>query len=106
MAQHNQKIIAAVDKLFNYHKNGDLKGEVMPEDANPGLARNSEEALRYFTLPMALNYQRNSYSLWQSALKTYQDKETAFLFSPDQVVQSDFTNPRAHPAMALEPPEL
>ncbi len=35
----------------------------MPEDSNPGNFANAEERLVYFTLPMALNYQRNSYSL-------------------------------------------
>ena len=28
---------------------------------------------------MALNYQRNSYTLWESALKTYNDEETRFV---------------------------
>jgi hypothetical protein len=30
----------------------------------------------YFTLPMAWNYQRNSYTLWESANKAYADNET------------------------------
>ena len=40
----------------------------------------------YFTLPMALNYQRNSYTLWKNANKTYKDKETNFVFSPKEVL--------------------
>jgi len=31
-------------------------------------------------LPMSLNYQRDSYKLWESALKTYLDKETKMVF--------------------------
>ncbi len=50
-------------------KQGKLGGEVMPEDANPGLERKSLENYLYFTLPMALNYQRNSYTLWENTLK-------------------------------------
>lgn len=41
----------------------------MPEDANPNLEKNSLENYLYFTLPMALNYQRNSYTLWKVLLK-------------------------------------
>lgn len=72
------------------HKAGLLGGEVMPEDANPQLAKGSQQNYLYFTLPMALNYQRNSYSLWQSALQTYNDEETRFLFSPAQCLTHSF----------------
>ena len=83
-------ILKAVEKLVAHHRSGRLQGEVMPEDANPGLAKDSEENLRYFTLPMALNYQRDSYALWKSALAAYRDPETAFLFDPDKVVATPF----------------
>ena len=36
---------------------------------------------------MALNYQRNSYRLWESANKTYQDKTTVDCFLPECVVK-------------------
>lgn len=68
-----------VEKLLAMYENGDLGGEVMPEDANPKLEKSSPENYLYFTLPMALNYQRNSYALWESALRTYEDVETGFL---------------------------
>ncbi len=79
-------IIDAVTKLKKYHESGVLQGEVMPEDANPGFKDDIESALRYFTLPMALNYQRNSYSLWKAALATYNDADTSFVYDPNQVV--------------------
>ena len=72
------------------HKAGLLGGEVMPEDANPRLAPASAENHLYFTLPMALNYQRSSYALWQSALQTYEDPETRFLFSPKRCLEHSF----------------
>lgn len=37
----------------------------MPEDENPALDKSTKENYLYFTLPMALNYQRNSYMLWE-----------------------------------------
>ncbi len=45
------------------YKRGELGGEIMPEDSNPHLNKDSLENYLYFTLPMALNYQRNSYTL-------------------------------------------
>lgn len=53
----------------------------MPEDAHPDFsAQQQEERLTYFTLPMSLNYQRNSYKLWESALNTFLDTETRVVF--------------------------
>lgn len=67
-----------------YHK-GLLGGDVMPEDANPDLPKHSAMNYLYFTLPMALNYQRNSYSLWEAAKKSYQDEETVGIYDPEYV---------------------
>lgn len=83
-------IIDKVEKLYSAYKNGKLGGEVMPEDKNPKLPLSSKENYLYFTLPMALNYQRNSYTLWESAYKTYLDDSTRFVFFPKLVVNSSF----------------
>lgn len=53
-----------VQRLLAAYKAGRLGGEKMPEDENPHLDPASGENYLYFTLPMALNYQRNSYRLW------------------------------------------
>ena len=37
-----------------------------------------------------LNYQRNSYTLWESALKTYNDDETKFVFNPKMCLEKSF----------------
>lgn len=39
---------------------------------------------------MALNYQRNSYTLWESALKTYNDSKTKFVFNPKLCLEKSF----------------
>ena len=90
IAMNKNKILDKVDKLMIMYKNGELGGEVMPEDANPSLKKDSLENYLYFTLPMALNYQRNSYILWESALKTYNDGETRFVFSPKVCLEKSF----------------
>jgi len=81
-----KKILEDVDILIKAYKSGVLGGEIMPEDANPGLAKDIDENYLYFTLPMALNYQRNSYRLWEAAQKTYEDSDTTDVFVPSAVL--------------------
>ena len=83
-------LLKKVERLIKLYKEGKLGGEVMPEDTNPGLENSSLENYLYFTLPMALNYQRNSYKLWESALKTYNDEETNFVFNPKICLEKTF----------------
>jgi len=80
-------LLKKVDILYTMWKEGSLGGEIMPEDENPHLDKSSLENYLYFTLPMALNYQRNSYTLWESALKTYEDPSTCFVFDPHEVLR-------------------
>ena len=87
---NKEEILRKVDILYNMWKKGSLGGEVMPEDANPHLEKSSLENYLYFTLPMALNYQRNSYKLWESALNTYNDEETNFVFNPKICLEKTF----------------
>ena len=88
-------LLEKVRKLLELYKQGVLGGEKMPEDSNPKLNKNSNENLLYFTLPMALNYQRNSYKMWESALATYNDKTTRFVFDPKKALSTDFNTVKA-----------
>lgn len=74
-------LINKCHKLIIAYQNGDLGQTKMPEDSHPATFKNNEEKLCYFTLPMALNYQRNSYKLWEAAFLTYQDHQTRILFN-------------------------
>lgn len=87
---NKEKTLKNVKNLLAMYKNGELGGEIMPEDANPNLEKSSLENYLYFTLPMALNYQRNSYTLWKNALKTYLDNETQFVFNPKLCLEKTF----------------
>jgi hypothetical protein len=90
IAENNEvnKIIANCRKLLTAYRDGLLGQIIMPEDSNPGFLSNEKEfRFAYFSLPMALNYQRNSYNLWQAALKTYLDKETKVVFDIRKVVK-------------------
>lgn len=87
---NKEVILKKVETLMKMRAKGLLGGEVMPEDANPHLEKSSLENYLYFTLPMALNYQRNSYTLWECALKTYSDQETKFVFNPILCLNKSF----------------
>ena len=60
--------------------------EVHP-DCTPG----SRERYLYFTLPPCLNFQRSSPAMWASALKTWDDPTTRYLFFPEQTTKKSFT---------------
>lgn len=80
-------LLKNIEELLKLYNSGRLGGEIMPEDSNPDLEIGTKENYLYFTLPMALNYQRNSYKLWESAKATYLDEETREAFMPEHVVQ-------------------
>lgn len=82
MNVQKENIIKACRDLIQAKENGLLGKCAMPEDSSPVfLAAEKEGRLAYFTLPMALNYQRDSYKLWESALKTWNDPETRPVFT-------------------------
>lgn len=56
------EVLRKIRQLLQLYQSGKLGGSTMPEDSNPGFPRGSKENYTYFTLPMALNYQRNSYN--------------------------------------------
>lgn len=74
-------IIRSCKRLLDAYSSGKLGDTTMPEDTHPDFANLPKEAkLVYFTLPMSLNYQRDSFTLWKSVLKTFYDPETAIVF--------------------------
>lgn len=71
-------VLKRVERLIKAYQEGLLGGEKMPEHENPCLEKASKENYMYFTLPMALNYQRNSYVLWECANRLYKDEPSLF----------------------------
>lgn len=75
------KIISDCKQLLEAYRLKRLGYMKMPEDSSPGFSEEEKEVgLVYFTLPMSLNYQRDSYKLWESALRTFNDSETKIVF--------------------------
>lgn len=71
--------LAIITKLVAMHRNGLLGGEVMPEDILVNIVP-TEKLVDVITLGMALNYQRNSYTLWKSIAETYADSKQNWVF--------------------------
>lgn len=87
-------------------RQGALGGASMPEDAHPPLPADSEALARYFTLGMALNYQRDSYALWRACTATFLDTETAWVFDLAIVANTplaDLARALAKHRVALQP---
>jgi hypothetical protein len=83
--------------LLAAYQAGTLGQTHMPEDSNPGFSVSETELrLAYFTLPMALNYQRDSYKLWEAALHTYNDPETRIVFDVQAASKLSETELRRH----------
>ena len=78
-----------IELLYSMWKSGLLGGESMPEDVHPDLPRDSAELMHYLTLGMCLNYQRNSYKLWESCTSAYENEEDRWVFSPEKVASTE-----------------
>ena len=83
--ERKDEILEQVIRLHQLYQQGLLGGEKMPEDENPHLDRASKDNYMYFTLPMALNYQRNSYKLWECANQMYNDDAAKSVFDSNRV---------------------
>ncbi len=71
--------------LYEMWQSGGLGGATMPEDVRPDLSKSSSKLLHFLTLGMCLNYQRNSYVLWQACRDTYDDNKVNWVFKPEVV---------------------
>ena len=102
-----KEIIKNCKKLLKAYKEWKLWYMKMPEDSNPWFTKSEKELmLGYFTLPMALNYQRNSYTLRESAMKTYQDEQTKDVFdiqSSSKMTEQDLREKILKYKLALQP---
>lgn len=78
--------ILRVQKLFQAFQQGKIP-TLAQHEVNPGLPKGSRENYLYFTLPPCINFQRNSPAMWKSALATWNDPATNYLFFPEKVVK-------------------
>lgn len=89
MKQSNELALIKVKKLITIFANGQIP-QMHQHEVNPGLDKSGRLNYLYFTLPVAINFQRSSPAMWVAALKTYTDPETNYLFYPEKVVETLF----------------
>ncbi len=102
----NEDIIRKCRLILEAYTNGGLGDITMPEECAPDFGDDIESKLAFFTLPMALNYQRNSTILWQSALLTWQDEETNDVFdlgAVSKMTEDDLRERLVKHKLALQP---
>ncbi len=98
-------VIKSVGLLIKMHHHGLIGGEIMPEDALIGVVP-EDELLDVLTLGMSLNYQRNSYKLWEAIAQTYLDKSSRWVFNTKAVAErnlDDLKKVLIHNRVALQP---
>ena len=94
-----------VKRLIALYEQGKIP-TLAQHEVNPGLSPGSRENYLYFTLPVCINFQRSSPAMWASALATYQDKTTQYLFLPEKIVQTPIEQVRSdlvRHKLALQP---
>jgi hypothetical protein len=105
MPMIKDEFLTNVKLLIQMHSEGQLGGEVMPEDVLVGVVP-EEELMNVLTLGMSLNYQRNSYALWQSIAQAYMDDNSRWVFNPSAVSECTIDDLRAtliYHRVALQP---
>jgi len=81
-------IYLKLERLQRLYKAGAIP-RLHKHEVNPGLPKGSRDNYLYFILTCSLNFQRSSPKTWQSALATWKDKKTRFVFYPESVVDCD-----------------
>jgi hypothetical protein len=84
MSHKLSTILENCTALRQAYDNGLLGNQIMPEDTHPEF-KDLEDKLSFYTLPMSLNYQRNSYSLWTAATSSHEDDLTRSIFNVNSV---------------------
>lgn len=81
--------IRKITKLYDLDKQG-LIPHLEKHEVHPDLPLSSRENYLYFFLSCSLNFQRNSVALWQSALDTWNDEKTRYVFFPEKVIATPY----------------
>lgn len=76
-----------VKRLIALYEQG-LIPTLTQHEVNPGLPKNSRENYLYFTLPVCINFQRNSPAMWAAALATWEDSKTQYVFFPEKLAET------------------
>jgi len=83
-----------VKQLLAYYEQGAIP-KLAQHEVNTGFPAGSRENYLYFTLPVCINFQRSSPAMWASALKTWEDESTRYVFFPEKLAGTPVEKIRA-----------
>jgi hypothetical protein len=87
MRDYRHMQLDKVKQLMTFYEQG-LIPTLAQHEVNPGLPRASRENYLYFTLPICINFQRNSPAMWAAALATWRDEATRYVFFPERLANT------------------
>jgi hypothetical protein len=87
-------LLEKVKRLLALYEQG-LIPTLAQHEVNPGLSTASRENYLYFTLPVCINFQRNSPAMWAAALATWEDPATQYVFFPEKLAETPLEQIRA-----------
>ena len=76
--------LSRVRRLLELFEAGQIP-TLAQHEVHPGVPTGSRENYLYFTLPVCINFQRNSPAMWAAALKTWEDPTTRYVFFPEKL---------------------
>lgn len=83
----DSSILPRVRRLLEHYRQGDIPVP-LEHEVHPKLPLDSRDNYLYFTLPVCINFQRSSPAMWRSALNSYEDPETRYLFYPELLAKA------------------
>lgn len=85
----NQELLTRIQNLHRLYHEGAIP-TLAEHEVHPDVPRESRERYLYFTLPVSLNFQRNSPAMWRAAYETWHDPETYYLFFPERTAETPY----------------
>ena len=90
----DSQLLQRVYALYDLYHRGKIP-TLSEHEVHPDVPVESRERYLYFTLPVCLNFQRNSPAMWRSAYATWHDPETNYLFFPEKTAIESYEKVQA-----------
>ena len=87
MTANKKSQLLKLEKPRIAFENGEIP-RLLKHEVNPGLDLGSRDNYLYYIMTCSLNFQRSSPNTWQSALDTWNDPDTNYVFYPERVVET------------------
>ena len=90
----NAEQLLRIRTLLQHFEQGRIP-RLAQHEVHPNVPLDSRENYLYFTLPVCINFQRSSPAMWASALATFNDATTNYVFFPEKLTEVPMEQIRA-----------